>query len=118
MSEGWDWDAIERSDYPIVTWPAALRRDVVYCEFWAPMVDSGAYQYVTGLVIPWEQWLQVRETPVGNTLDIDLSAYGIDGSALYPFPRARFGIWTAFVNPRFPRHTVGVWSLEGGFHGR
>ncbi len=116
MSEGWDWDAIARSDYPIVTHPGALRRDMVYCEFWRGGGGvTEPYHYVTGLVISWDAWLKVRETPAGSTLEMDLSEYGLEGAALYPFLRARFGVWAAPMNPRFPRQSIAVWSLEGGF---
>jgi len=87
---------------------------MVYCEFWTLSLPSESYGYVTGLVIEWSEWLRVREQRAGP-LRIDLSGYGLEGAELYPFMRARFSLWTAPENPRWPRTVVAVWTLDGGF---
>jgi hypothetical protein len=111
---GWDWAEIEASDYPVVTEPRLLIRDCVYCEFWSSLGgEPGAYGFISGLQMTWEHFVVLRETPAGESLTVNV--YQSKEPLHLPVQAARFSLWTAPENPRWPRTTVAVWTLDGGF---
>ena len=115
MSEPWDWNAIAASDYPVVVEPSLLRRDVVYCEFWSAPGENGAYAFVGGLQMSWANFVALRETPAGELLQIEVFQLA-EPYLMLDMYRARFSLWTAPENPRWPRTTVAVWSVASGFN--